>query len=402
MMENNDMNDIGTIQFTSTDASLNESFAWAKAQALHYAHNDGLVGLWYEAALPGRNAFCIRDVCHQANGAHVLGLERHTKNMLLRFAQSIAESRDYCCFWEIDREYRPAPVDYASDADFWYNLPANFDLLAACLRMYRLTGDRDYLESEDFLHFYRLTVNQYIQKWDIDGDGIPEGSGTRRGIPSYEESEGGGSAQMLDLLAAEAAGLSAYAEICALRNEDGAAYRRRAEAILREIDRRWDAAEGRYFFTKRKDGSLAHISHIATECVPYFGAALDLEKLRVTLDKLHQRGEENRINVEVGSHLSEIFYRYGQYDRGERWLRYYTAPSLARREYPEVSFACVGAFVFGMMGAVYDVATKTVSVQPHLPSGVSVALTGLPVFDRTADITAENGEASIVYRERNV
>lgn len=65
----------------------------------------------------------MRDVSHQARGAHLLGLENHTKNMLLRFAQSIAESRDFCCFWEIDRNYRPCPVDYTSDDDFWYNLP---------------------------------------------------------------------------------------------------------------------------------------------------------------------------------------------------------------------------------------------------------------------------------------
>jgi len=114
---------ISALQFTSSDHALNEGFAWAKEQAMFYVHDSDHVGPWYEAALPGRDAFCIRDVCHQANGAHALGLERHTKNMLLRFVQSISASRDYCCFWEIDKNYRPAPVDYKSDADFWYNLP---------------------------------------------------------------------------------------------------------------------------------------------------------------------------------------------------------------------------------------------------------------------------------------
>ena len=206
------MNNIGTIGFTSSDSALNEGFAWAKEQALASVHHgEDLVGLWYEAALPGRDAFCIRDVCHQANGAHALGLEHHTKNMLLRFVQSIAASRDYCCFWEIDKNYRPAPVDYKSDKDFWYNLPASFDLLAGCLRMYKLTGDPDYIESDDFLRFYRLTMNNYIQTWDTNGDGIPEGSGTIRGISSYTENEGFQYIQMLDLLASESAALNAYA-----------------------------------------------------------------------------------------------------------------------------------------------------------------------------------------------
>lgn len=385
------------LQFTSTDKALNKGFAWAKEQALYYAHENGHVGPWYEAALPGRDAFCIRDVCHQANGAHALGLEKHTKNMLLKFVQSIAESRDYCCFWEIDKDYRPAPVDYTSDTDFWYNLPANFDLLTACLRMYKLTGDGDYIESEDFLHFYRLTVDNYIKKWDINGDGIPEGSGTRRGIPSYEEGEGGGSAQMLDLLASEAAALYAYAEICELRGENGIAYKKWADSLLAEIDSRWDEPQNRYFFTKKQDGTLGHISHIASEYVLYFNAVSDERKRDITLAKLQQRGEDGII-VEVGSHFSEIFYRYGDAKHGEQWLRYFTAPELHRREYPEVSFACVGAYVFGMMGVTYDYKTKTISAVPHLPEGVtSASLTGLPVFGKTASITVENGNVTISY-----
>ncbi|MBQ8332576.1 MAG: hypothetical protein IJX93_02240 [Clostridia bacterium] len=395
---------IGSIQFRCPDEALNAGFDWAKQQALYYVHpksgeRQDLVGPWYEAALPGRDAFCIRDVCHQANGAHALGLEQYTKNMLLRFVQSIAASRDYCCFWEIDKHYRPAPVDYTSDTDFWYNLPANFDLLACCLRMYRLTGDRDYIESEDFLHFYELTMKQYIETWDKNGDGIPEGSGTRRGIPSYEESEGGGSAQMLDLLAAQSAAMFAYAEIRGLNGADGAYYREWGEKILSEIDRWWDGEQGRYHFTKRKDGSLGDISHIAVECVPYFHATHDPEKLSITLDKLHQRGLANAINVEVGSHLAEIFYRHNQPERGEHWLRHYTSPKLKRREYPEVSFACVGAFVFGMMGITYDCESKTVTANPNLPEGMtSASLTGLPVFGRTADVLMENGEVTITYR----
>ena len=45
----------------------NAGFAWAKEQALAYSHEGDLVGEWYEAALPDRQAFCMRDVAHHAN-----------------------------------------------------------------------------------------------------------------------------------------------------------------------------------------------------------------------------------------------------------------------------------------------------------------------------------------------
>lgn len=88
--------------FTSSDSVLQKSFNWAKKQALSYAHDDSNdpVGAWYEAALPQREAFCMRDVSHQSVGAHILGLSKHNKNMMRKFAQNISESRDYCSFWK--------------------------------------------------------------------------------------------------------------------------------------------------------------------------------------------------------------------------------------------------------------------------------------------------------------
>lgn len=61
-------------------------------------------------------------------------------------------------------------MDYKSDEDFWYNLPANFELLDVCFRMYRLTGDMDYIQDEDFVRFYDWTIHQYAQWWDKDHD----------------------------------------------------------------------------------------------------------------------------------------------------------------------------------------------------------------------------------------
>jgi hypothetical protein len=113
------------------------------------------VGPWYEAALLGRRAFCMRDVFHQVAGAQALGLSQHTQNMLHRLAENISASKDWCSYWEIDYLNHPAPVDYKNDSEFSYNLPANFDVFDACYRMYLWTGDRTYIEDPRVSKFLR-------------------------------------------------------------------------------------------------------------------------------------------------------------------------------------------------------------------------------------------------------
>jgi hypothetical protein len=134
----------------SSDTRLVQSFNWARQQAMVYVHDGDPVGPWYEAALPGRRAFCMRDVSHQAAGSQALGLSKYTHNMLRRFAENISASKDWCSYWEINYLNHPAPIDFKSDKEFWYNLPANFDVLDACYRMYLWTGDRTYTKTPCF------------------------------------------------------------------------------------------------------------------------------------------------------------------------------------------------------------------------------------------------------------
>jgi hypothetical protein len=152
-----------TLDFESSDPALLQAFQWAKAQALVYAHPESEpIGAWYEAALPGRDSFCMRDVSHQTTGAAALGLYSANHNMLKRFAASVAAERDWAGYWEIDRTGRPSTADYVNDSDFWYNLPANFDLLDAVVRMWRWTGDESYWKDPEFERFFQATANAYI------------------------------------------------------------------------------------------------------------------------------------------------------------------------------------------------------------------------------------------------
>ena len=174
------------MRLTSSDQTLVEGWEWAITQALSFARSGDPVGDWIEASLPGRSALCMRDVAHQRAGAQILGLREHVKNMLRKFAAHVSGRRDWCSFWEITGDNLPAPQDYINDTDFWYNLPANFDVLAACLRQYLWTGDREYIHDPVFLQFYDRAVTDYVQRWDSNGDGLLEHLPQygRRGIAS--------------------------------------------------------------------------------------------------------------------------------------------------------------------------------------------------------------------------
>lgn len=79
----------------SNDSVLVKDFEWAKKQAMAFVfRGDDPAGHWYEAALPRRFAFCMRDVSHQLVGAQMLGLADINKNLLAKFVSAIAESRD--------------------------------------------------------------------------------------------------------------------------------------------------------------------------------------------------------------------------------------------------------------------------------------------------------------------
>lgn len=70
--------------------------------------------------------------------------------MFTQLVKNISEEKDYCTYWEINKDNKPAPVDYENDQDFWYNLNANFDLLDASFRLYLWTGNETYIKDPLF------------------------------------------------------------------------------------------------------------------------------------------------------------------------------------------------------------------------------------------------------------
>ncbi|MGB5371168.1 MAG: hypothetical protein WBN18_12130, partial [Flavobacteriaceae bacterium] len=376
----------GDLQFDSSNQKLTEAFHWAKGKALSYAH-DGTdpVGFWYEAALPDREAFCMRDVAHQAIGAEILGLGKHNYNMFLKFAQNISVEKDYCTYWEINRYDKPAPIDYENDQDFWYNLPANFDIVQSGLRLYQWTGNQEYLTNPDLNAFYELSMNAYIDHWDLADDKILGRNrmmhlkndransrfGTNRGIPTYNEGGRGETLLGIDLTASMIAAYRAYSEILKLNGvlNESEAYREKAQRTQEFLESFWwDATKQEYRSIYYSDGSFDYFwvgeQQAFLHYLMYFDAiADDGKKMKIVNDY-----EENfdRLIVELKSYIPIIFYENGKSEIADRMIVDLCSPENQRRDYPENSFTVIEHITRGLMGIDVDASSNRFSTEPRL------------------------------------
>ncbi len=385
----------------SNDRALEEGFDRVKQQALSWAFDDGEAGLTYEAALPGREAFCMRDVSHQCIGAEVLGLHAHNKNMMRWFARVPGESTDWCSWWEIDRYGRPCPVDYAGDDDFWYNLPANFDVTDALYRLYRWSGDGDYLDDPDFRRFIAVTLENYVRRWDRDGDGIPDRvlSEGRRGLASYDESEfacnrlkvGG------DLIAIQARGTLSAAAMYGLRGQDE--LRRVYEGKARRLlDRLFSMRDPERGFPEGVgfDGAPVYTGHQHLKTLLYYRVLPPEQALECARQVWKEFPE---MIVERASHVPEILFACGMNREGLEALWRMMSPTLRRREYPEVSFSAVGATAAGLMGIDPDAASSTVATLSGLSGDLECRLLHVPVCGAEIAVAHRGESASALTHE---
>jgi len=387
-----------SIKFSSSDKKMEQAFVWAKSMALHYkGHPNDPVGPWYESALPPRDAFCMRDVSHQSIGAEILGLKQENRNMLTLFASNISASKNWCSYWEINKSGKPAPEDYRNDHEFWYNLPANFDVLYASWRLYLWTGDKYYINNSAFVRFQEKTVKDYINTWILSADSmlnrpahpnapVPFNESDSfhrcRGLPSYSE----GVANLktgADLLAALYRGLLTYSAILAEkgRQKEAALYIHKAEKYRQQLEANWwDEKDKLYYTYYSNDG---HFGKDEGETfLLWFDALKDNARVAQTLVHLSSK----TWNVENTSYLPLIFYNKGSWDKARDYILYLSDETTARREYPEVSFGVIEGIVQGLMGIVPDVRTHSVNTIYKTADGGNAAISNLPVLNTIVDV----------------
>ena len=415
------------LTLASDNTRLVAAFSWAKAQATAYAFDGDPVGPWFEAALPGREAFCMRDVAHQVMGAHALGLQAHVRNMLQHFAANATEARDWASLWEIDRHGNPAHADYRNDHDFWYNLPANFDVLDAAWRMHLWSGDQAYLRDSTFLAFYRHSVTDYVARWQLGADAImtrerimnraaapdPDAKfAIARGIPGYNEEDDDFTVG-LDLLAAQYAGYAAWARILEARGDfPGArAWLARAADVRALVNTRWwDPGANAFHDYLTTTGALRHRKPGTWNSAALYWPVANDAHVAPAVDALVRQVRASRsAPIEEQSHHPEVLWRYGAADLAFDQVLDLARPTRERREYPEVSFSVVGALVTGLMGVGVDPVVPghegdllayftgaAVTTLPQLPTGTRWAeLRRLPVRANDLAVRHEGNVATV-------
>ncbi len=400
-----------TVVFRSNNIVLEQAFAWARYRALSYAHYGAdPVGNWYEASLPNREAFCMRDVSHQAIGAEILGLSKHNENMFRKFAANISPEKDYCSFWEINRYNKPAPVDYENDKDFWYNLPANFDVVHNAWRLYKWTGNKAYLDDPAMKKFYALSMNEYVDHWDIGGKEAPTRNRalhaaqakrfkSHRGIPTYNEGGRGETLLGIDLTSALIAAYSSYAAMLEQQGE-----RKQAELMREkeEVERKfleefwWDSQKGEYRSILYADQSFDHFmvgdNQAYLHYLLYFNALQDQDRASKIVGMY--RDHYKSLIVELKSYLPQLFYEQGLPGLANSMIVELCSPSNKRRDYPENSFTVIEHITRGYMGIEPDAANQVIATLSRLEAPADWAeLSRVPVLGQRVTVR-HNGQVS--------
>lgn len=389
------INKTETLDIQSNDSSLVNLFKWAINSSNKYVgdKNDP-VGPWYEAALPAREAFCMRDVSHQCIGEEINGHGEENYNMMRKFVENISADKDYCSYWEINKDNLPAPVDYESDKDFWYNLNANFDVLQACYKLYKWTGNKQYLDNPVFNHFYQLSLHEYMDIWQLNVNEIMnrptvmnEDSSLKtyrfkgvRGLPSYEESVNGLSVTG-DLIAAIYKGLLDYANMLSLKGENQLAkeYRNKAREYAELYHTTWWNEKSQNYYAYKIDGELIEGG---TNSFPLWFNIIDQpERINRLLSILVVKGT----NVENMSYYPMLFYRNNLNQEGYNSLNLLYQNE--RRDYPEVASGIIEGVVSGLAGVDADASIWRISTLPRLNKNEQwIALRNISVFDGTISL----------------
>ena len=380
------------LTLASSSDHLISAFNWNKAKALNWVRTSVKPGYipCYWAGYNYREAFYVRDIAHQCEGAALLGLNNENFSMWRALASTASESRQWFCLWALDFYGNTYAVDYRSDTNFVREIPAPLELVDKAYRCYRWSGDRRWISDPVLTNFYWTTMNLFIAKHDENNDGIAEGRFIDifdGACGSYCEQSAGGYGVGGDNIATTWAAYNSYGKLLSAMGKASEAptYFARADKVKRDYDQNWwNAAAGSYYAgrTIGLSGWITNFDQYSKETY-YFqaikGIAEPGPKANALLDKIHENNLANwkKYNFESVTYLPEVFYNYGMNERGWYWLKCLLD---SHYPYPEVSYTAVEFVATGLMGIEPDAPHQKISTLGRLTPDIDwVQLEHIPV-----------------------
>lgn len=387
------------LSFESSNAKLEAAFQWAIGKALSYVqtgktgvvdgHEQNRPGVGsvkyipsYWAGYTWRTAFYSRDYCHQAPGAHLLGLQEENLSMLRAFAGTATAARKWFPLWALNFDGSPFKLDYAGDHSFVREVPAVFELVEQCHRQFLWTGDGAYLKDPVLQAFCAKAMTEFIEWHDTRiPNGVPEGDGSGdifRGTATYNEIQSP-LVEAGDGIACEYQALLAYSRLLEARGErePSKVFASKAERLRTFFNTEWGVKKdavpfvrgydvrGRVLTDFGRENSWFLPMKFITDPSPKTMAYLDFIASAV------ETKEGRPSNLEAISYLPGVFFPYNRVENAWRWLEYII--DQPNREYPEISFTLIGHIVEGMMGLEPNAPANAFQSVSRLPKAVAKA-----------------------------
>ncbi|WP_435059606.1 NPCBM/NEW2 domain-containing protein [Streptomyces sp. bgisy060] len=379
-----------TLTIDSPNATLNDGFNWGKNRALAMAFYPGnpMMGhepeWWrlknsahptvepgYWGAYTNRESYYNRDVSHQSDGAHALGLDAETFHMMRTFADDADDPGQKG--WPLWAHSSHGAMYYVDGTGF-RELPSPFNVMAKAYKQYQWTGNSDWINDPTLSAYYDSTMGPFLTDHEVtwnDANPADEQPVAKKQPGEYSatffEFANENLVSAADSLGYQYQSMLAYAEILKARG-DGSGSAKWADRARRVRDhfeaKWWDAPNDRYIRGKDADGKgYSSWGHEASFLMMLTGLGDHGPRTSGYLDFIAANDDD--LNVEATSYLPEMYYQYNRSAEGWAWLKKLMT---GKNNYPEISFLAVGNTIDGMMGVQPDAPHDRVATVSRLTS----------------------------------
>jgi hypothetical protein len=198
-------------------------------------------------------------------------------------------------------------------------------------------------------------------------------------------------------LASQIAAFKAYAAILELSGSPSEAreYLQKSEQLIEIFENDWWSESLQAFASVcygERDYGYDYMGMNAMMPL-YFNIINDENKRQAQLKYIMSHSFEN---VEEGSYYPEVLWKHGLNQQAMTAWLHMTEPTLSRREYPEVSFTAIGAFLTGFMGLHPDASKSALCTSSAVPDGMWAQVEGLPLWGGSISVIHKGSSYSEV------